>query len=172
MNDATFNGVLGSRKPMQMLFKWSDVKFTLQGHSNINTKYSGTILINIIRRHMPMCAFKCTIYKTGLLIITITICMVWLALYDYSNKFYWLLPLLLTLPPSYLQRGVYLPPALLHLHLPLHALRQPQCKKLAHATEASLRLNYSDCHVIVPSLCHLYSLKSEIFCWAEVVWRQ
>ena len=103
------------------------------------------------------------------LMIAITANMFWLALYGASNKYYWSSPpSLLMHPPSHLQRAVHLTPALLHLHLPVHALVQPQCKRMAHATEASLRVVHSGCHILVPSLCQPHSLKSGISCWTEV----
>ena len=58
-------------------------------------------------------------------------------------------------------------PIRLHLHLPMHPLRQPQRTRRSHAADASLRVGHSGCHVPVPSLCKPHSLKSGISCWTE-----
>ena len=91
--------------------------------------------------------------------------------YNYNVHVYGSSPPLLTHLPSYLQRTVHRTPARLHLFFPLHVLRQPHCKRMAHATEASLRVVHSGCHVL-PSVCQPQSLKSGISCWTEVAWLQ
>ena len=83
--------------------------------------------------------------------ITITIYTFWPALYHFSNKYYWSSQLLLKHPPSDLQRVVLQTHVRLHLHLPVHALRQPECKRMACVTEASLRVVHSGCDVLVPA---------------------
>ena len=54
--------------------------------------------------------------------------------------------------------------ARLHSPLPVHALVPPQYNSVLHATEASLRVAHSGCHVHVLSFCRPHPLKSGISC--------
>ena len=58
---------------------------------------------------------------------------------------------------------VHFTPAHLHLHLPVHAFVHPQCNRMEHACEASLRVVHKRCHLFLLSLFQPHSLKLGIF---------